>query len=529
VEPLDIAGGLGGPLLSSAKIHADRPALWARGQSLSYRELFEFAGKIANGLVSAGIVPGDRVAILSYRSVTAYAGIIASLLAGCAYVPLNTRFPTERNRTILQASGARAIVVSDQCAAEQAQFVGDIDFGVLAITPESDAALLATRGPRLVASECSTATLETMQARPAVDRDAPAYILFTSGTTGAPKGVPISHGNLGAYLPAIHRLVPVGAEDRVLQAADLTFDLSVHDMFLTWLNGGQLISVPENAVILTPRIIAQQKITASLLVPSAASRASREGLLKSNYMPSLRWSLFAGEALPVATVDAWRAAAPYSEVFNLYGPTEGTIHVSWFRVDPKRKLDMAVVPIGRPVGEQRMSLFGSDGVEVPPGETGEIYLTGPQMTKGYWQAPRLDAEKFVTIGDERWYKTGDLGRYSEDHGVIFGGRADRQVKIRGYRVELQEVEGAVRAGSGIDHVAVVVWPILADGSADGCVAFIAGSETDPTAILERCRVSLPAYMIPSRIIFVDQLPLNANGKIDYRQLAQDPRLHGTAG
>jgi len=303
----------------------------------------------------------------------------------------------------------------------------------------------------------------------------------------------------------------------VLQCVDLTFDLSVHDMFLTWLNGAQLFSVPENASVFAPRLIARYELTASLLVPSTAARARQEGLLGSNRMPTLRYSLFAGEALPVSTVEAWQDAAPDSAVFNLYGPTEGTIHTSWYRIEPRQRLSMPVVPIGWPVGEQRMELFEA-GKPVPAGTTGEIYLSGPQMTPGYWQAPHLDDEKFTTIDGIRWYKTGDVGRYSPEHGVIFAGRADRQVKIRGYRVELQEIEGALRKAAGTEHVAVIAWPLTAEGVAEGCVAFVVGAQRDLAAIRRLCRVTLPAYMVPSALFALNELPLNANGKTDYMAL-----------
>ena len=366
--------------------------------------------------------------------------------------------------------------------------------------------------------------LPDIRAVPCLCADQPCYLLFTSGTTGTPKGVPISHANLAAYLPAVHQLVPIVAEDRVLQCVDLTFDLSVHDMFLTWLNGAALYSAPENASIFAPRLIERNELTACLLVPSTGARAFQDGLLSPGSMPTLRYSLFAGEALPVSLVKAWRRAAPNSAIFNLYGPTEGTIHVSYYRINPQRELDMPVVPIGWPIGAQRMELFDGER-RVAPGGTGEIYLSGPQMTVGYWRAPALDAEKFVMINGTRWYRTGDLGRYLEGHGILFGGRVDRQVKIRGYRVELQEIEGELRRACGREQVAVLAWPRSAEGNAEGCVAFVAGPQQDTAAVQRFCRAALPAYMVPSAIFFIDQLPLNSNGKIDYRSLYKHPVLN----
>ncbi|MBY0320960.1 MAG: amino acid adenylation domain-containing protein [Reyranella sp.] len=512
--------GLGSALLVSARQYASQPALWAGEEMLSYRTFFERAGALAALLADRGIPPGERVAILSYRSSAAYVGVLAALLAGCTYVPLNTRFPPERNMAILRGSGARALVLDNRVAEELDGLLGEIDPSIVAVTP--DAAAGAQTTIDLLRPAAGGMRLEDIQPI-RVEPDQPCYLLFTSGTTGAPKGVPITHGNLGSYLPAIHKLVPIGPSDRVLQCVDLTFDLSVHDMFLTWLNGGTLYSAPENSSIFAPRLIARHELTACLLVPSTAARALQEGLLGPGKMPTLRYSLFAGEALPVSIVEAWRSSAPASAVFNLYGPTEGTIHTSWYKIDPSRELKMPVVPIGWPVGDQRMELFDA-GKPVPAGETGEIYLTGPQMTPGYWRAPALDAEKFTEIDGTRWYRTGDLGRYVDEFGIIFGGRADRQVKIRGYRVELQEIEGALRKASGSEQVAVIAWPLTAEGIAEGCVAFVVGPQRDMAAIRRLCREALPVYMVPSEVFAVDELPLNANGKTDYKALYRHQAL-----
>ncbi len=505
--------GLGAALLATALKHLDRPALWAGDETLSYRELFERAGALADLIRTLGVPAGERVAILSYRTTSAYVGIVAALLAGCTYVPLNTRFPVDRNMAILKGSGAAVLILDARAAQEIGVLLGEPSSAVHVVTPDDVRSAGHLRLHRSLSPAVPVETIEAVNVDPAL----PCYLLFTSGTTGVPKGVPITHANLSSYLPAIHSHIPIGPSDRVLQCVDLTFDLSVHDMFLTWLNGAQLFSAPENASIFAPRLIARHQLTASLLVPSTAARALQEGLLGSNRMPTLRYSLFAGEALPVSIVEAWQDAAPGSAVFNLYGPTEGTIHTSWYKVEPSRPLSMPVVPIGWGVGDQRMELFEA-GKPVQHGETGEIYLTGPQMTPGYWQAPHLDAEKFTTIDGIRWYKTGDLGKYSEEHGVIFGGRVDRQVKIRGYRVELQEIEGALRKASGTEQVAVIAWPLTAEGMAEGCVGFVVGAQLDVPTIRRLCREGLPGYMVPSEIFAVDELPLNANGKTDYKAL-----------
>jgi D-alanine--poly(phosphoribitol) ligase subunit 1 len=510
---------IGRSLLDAAESFADRPALSASGERLTYRALFEQAAGIAVVLGRAGILSGDRVAVLGERTATPYAAILGAVLAGCCYVPLNPKFPAERNRTILQRSGARALVIDDAMGREQGAALEPFD-DLLVITPESEERAFDGAPRWIKRGDLPVVALEDFELRRPPAASSPVYLLFTSGTTGAPKGVPISHANLASYLGAIHPLIPIGPDDRVLQAVDLTFDLSVHDMMLAWTNGAELHVAPDNGAIIAPRIIAANGVTACLLVPSAGARAIDYGLATPGKMPSLRYSLFAGEALPLSVAQNWQGAAPNAAIFNLYGPTEGTIHTSWSRFDADRPPSSRIVPIGRALGQQCMGLFNADGSAVGAGEAGEIWLSGPQMTAGYWQAPHLDAERFVERDGIRWYRTGDLGREDPDQGMLFAGRLDRQMKIRGYRVELQEIEGAIRDASGGNQVAVIGWPVVEDGAADGVVAFIAGAVVDERAVMAALRSILPAYMVPDRILTVDALPLNANGKTDYRALTQ---------
>ena len=517
-------GDLGTALVASARRHAERPALWARGTRLTYRELFERAAGWAAAMRAAGLARGERVCVLSNRSATAYAGILAALLAGATYVPLNARFPRERNRAIFAAADPAALILDDENRVHLDSLLGDGPRAPLVVAPESGPLPASTGRRVLTASDLPGVALEKFDG--GADPNAPAYLLFTSGTTGVPKGVPIDHRNVAAYMSAMHRLLPLGAEDRVLQSSDLTFDQSVHDMFLTWLSGAELYATPPDASIMAPRFIAEFGLTACHFVPSIATRAFDRGLLKPGGMPTLRYTAFGGEALPVAIVRPWAEAAPNSAIFNFYGPTEGTVYFSSYRLDPDRPLDMAVAPVGRPLGEQRIALFDGDGREVAKGETGEIHLAGSQLMRGYWRAPDLDAAKFTEIGGVRWYKTGDLGRIVDDYGIVFAGRVDRQAKIRGYRVELQEIEGAVRKVSAREQVAVIAWPPSDNGVADTCIAFVVAPEGDADAVRAGCRAVLPSYMVPSDVLFVAELPLNQNGKVDYAALSRHDALQG---
>lgn len=515
---------LGERLVASALRHADRPALCIGKDHFTYRELFEQAARVAAALTAAGIPPGSRIAILAHRSVIAYSAVVGTLLAGCTYVPLNTRFPPKRNCTILKAAEAIAAVVESNCVVDFMDVIGSAQDNLTLIVPDDNVLTPTARGGLLVLSDIPAPPLESIPGNIAVGPDNLAYILFTSGTTGAPKGVPISHKNLASYVSAIQSLTPLAPEDRALQLVDLTFDLSVHDMFITWLCGAELYVVPEHASIFISRFIRQHSITSCLLVPSTAALARDRGLLLPDAMLSLKYSLFLGEALPVEVARSWARAAPFSRVFNTYGPTECTVLVSSFEFTSDRSYEKAVVPIGKPLQGMKMKVFNQERCQAPDGELGELYLSGAQLTTGYWRAPHLDEDRFATVQGDRWYRTGDVASYDPEVGFVFAGRLDRQVKVNGYRVELQEVEGVLRRVCGREQVAVIPWPLVSPSNAEGLVAFVAGIEVDGATIIEDAASLLPPYMVPSRVLLLECLPMNTNGKIDYRILADDDRL-----
>lgn len=353
-----------------------------------------------------------------------------------------------------------------------------------------------------------------------------AYLMFTSGSTGAPKGVGISHANVCAYLEAIGRRLELGQEDRCSQFFDLTFDLSVHDLFVTWAAGACLVTPSRTDLLMPQRFVQKHGLTVWFSVPSLAIHLRRLALLRPGTLPGLRWALFCGEALPTAVAREFQAAAVRARLVNLYGPTEATIAFTEFTVDPAaadHELG-AVVPIGRPLAGQEVVVVDAALRPVADGTVGELCLGGDQVASGYWQDPATTASRFVTLdvpgrGSRRWYRTGDLARWDDAVGLRFHGRVDRQVKVRGYRVELQEVEEAVRVAAGVDAVAVIPWPRDADGGAQGLVAFIVGAAA-AIDVRAACGRVLPEYMIPTELHGLTELPLNHNGKVDHAQLQQ---------
>lgn len=523
----DFSGLLHG-FAESAERFPSRPALLVDGQELTYEALRRRAAQIAAAVTRYQPEEYPLGAVLAARSTTAYAGILGILASGKGYVPLNPKFPVERSQKMLARSGSRVLVVDRGSRVQLPKLLAELEYQCTVIIPESDdVSDLAEALPRHnFVSRRDLTDGSTHVLRTGVDPDAIAYLLFTSGSTGEPKGVPISHSNACSYVRATCERYEVNECDRLSQEFDLTFDLSVHDMFVAWERGACLCCVPENSVMAPAKFIRDTQLTLWFSVPSVAGLLSKMRLLAPGSFPTLRCSLFCGEPLPATYAQQWQEAAKNSVVENLYGPTETTIAITRFRwnsVTSPNKCLNGIVPIGWPFERQRVSVIGKDLRPVARGESGELCLAGPQVTRGYWNDTKKTAQQFVRLpgdGDAVWYRTGDLVSEGPDGCLRYLSRLDHQVKIRGYRVELQEIEEVLRQACGTEQIAAVPWPV-SGGSADGIVAFLSGVErVDSERILHRCREVLPDYMVPRKIHELKEMPLNANGKMDRKKLTK---------
>ncbi len=513
----------------SAERFPDRPALAVDGSVLSYADLRRIVNRIASAIHT---VQGEQessplVAVLAYRSQTAYAGVLASLAAGKGYVPLNPKFPLERTLHMLALSGCTALIVGKECLSQLSGLLKAVDRALTVIVPEVESLQeLPSRNPHhrfLFANQLPSG--EAFSSEGNSPPASLAYLLFTSGSTGVPKGVPINQGNVRSYVDYVCRRYNVNEHDRFSQQFDLTFDLSAHDMFVCWERGACLYCVPEKALMAPAKFIRDHELTMWFSVPSVAGLLSKIGLLSPGCFPSLRWSLFCGEPLPASYAQDWQAAAPSSIVENLYGPTEATIAIAHYRWDSQKSTQECVngiVPIGQIFEGQQFRATDSQGKSVSLGEAGELCLSGSQVAKSYWNNPEKTQQQFVRLPgaeNQLWYRTGDLVKQDETGNLCYLGRMDHQVKIRGYRVELQEIEEVLSRVCGTEQVVSVPWPIQ-NGSAEGVVAFVSGVKAlDEDSILAKCRGVLPDYMVPKRIYLVDELPLNPNQKIDRGKLS----------
>lgn len=499
-----------------------RSALYVGSECVTYESLGELAGSLAATILEADHRRNPLVALLAHRSLTAYAGVLGIHVAGKGYVPLNPKFPIDRLTRMFLQSQCSQIITGTEGLPTLERLLPHIGTSLTVICPDHDAEPdLAERYPqvRFIARDTMLRAPKSLS-HPGVAPDSVAYLLFTSGSTGLPKGVPVTQRNVQAYIQYVCDRYGVTEEDRVSQMFDMTFDLSVHDMFVAWERGACLYSVPEKHVLAPAKFIRDHQLTLWFSVPSVIGFVSKMGILKPGVFPSLRVSLFCGEPLSSHYADAWQQAAPESIVENLYGPTEATIAITAYRWDADRSPAESVngiVPIGHPFDQQRACTIDSEYRVLQNGGIGELCLSGSQVTTGYWNNRQKTEEQFVRLqeaADAIWYRTGDLVRRDDTGCLHYVGRIDQQVKIRGYRVELQEIEHVLRTASGSQEAAALAWPIR-EGVAEGIVAFICGqSNRDIGGILARCRESLPEYMVPKQIHFLEQVPLNANGKLD---------------
>lgn len=512
--------------LRSADAFPDRPAVATEDEVVSYADLCGAALRVAATLQSRSR-DGDSslTAVLGERTPTAFAGVLGALLAGNGYVPLNPDFPVERTRHMLESSGCRSLVV-DRARLQQAEGLLDgVPQSLLVIAPDvEDASAIRAQLPAHTILGAHDLSAAGAWAPPHPDPDALAYLLFTSGSTGKPKGVMVAHRNVRAFLDYMLDRYEVTERDRLSQMFDLTFDLSVFDMFMSW-ERGACICCPSKKDLISPgRFIKESDLTIWFSVPSTAVLMKRLGLLKPDRYPSLRLSLFCGEALPTSVAAAWQEAAPASVVENLYGPTELTIACTLYRWDHSRapyEAELDVVPIGHPYPGMQSVVVDESLREVAPGEVGELVMRGPQMSLGYWQDPEKTAAAFVELPDRpgRYYRTGDRVRRPHGDGPLTHlGRVDFQVKIRGHRVELGEIEAAVRDVTGLDGTLAVAWPPGSGGYA-GVEVFVEGPETDVETLRKTLATRLPDYMVPRRFHFFDRLPRNVNDKFDRKAVA----------
>lgn len=515
---INLAAGLWRHALSTPRA----TALVVDGRAYTYAELAARAAGVAAWLRAVrdqrdGVA--GRVGILAARSPEAFAGILGAAWTGAAYVPVNPKQPAARIASILRRACLTALIV-DRGAAP---FLGDDQ--VRAALPArvlvaDEEAAGGVSGPVVATAWSSLPKTDAITAPVDVSAGQAVYVMFTSGTTGEPKGVVVGAGAVAHFLAAAGKRYAIGPGDRLGQFCETSFDVSVFEMFAAWNGGASLHVVPDAQLMAPAAFIRREALTIWTSVPSVIAMLTRMRMLAPGMFPSLRASFFIGEALTVESARAWQAAAPASVVDNQYGPTEAAVACTVQRLtDPVvETAGRGTLAIGRPYEGTHAAILACDGSFAADGVSGELALAGPQLAIGYLDDPEQTALRFPVIeharlGSLRWYRTGDLAVRDRDGVLHCLGRIDHQVKVLGHRVELEDVEAHLRSASGVEAVAAVAWPLV-DGNAAGVVGFVCVHEAAVPAIRARLRELLPPYMAPRRIVTVEAMPRTANGKID---------------
>lgn len=493
--------------LRGLAVSPQRPAVRIGAETVSYEEVHELALRWAGALLAGLPAPPSAVGVLAGKSPEAYAGLLAALYVGAAAVPLHPDFPAARTRRMLEAAGVSAVIADRAGLAALT--------GVAAAGPALGIPVLAPsqpgngRFPQIRLDRRHALT----EPRPGAACDV-AYMLFTSGSTGRPKGVPITHGNASHYFGLLDRRYDFAEDDVFSQTFDLNFDCGMFDLFCAWGAGASANPVPAQAYVDLPAFFAERKMTVWFSTPSIITLIRRMGGLVPGAIPTLRWSLFAGEALQAHDAADWQAAAPGSTVENLYGPTELTITVSGYRWSPRESPCRCVnglVPIGTVHEGHDHVLLDADGTAC---DEGELCITGPQMTAGYLD-PADNAGRFIYRDGQRWYRTGDRVRRLGDGALIYLGRLDSQVQVQGWRVELAEIEHAMRACPAVEDAIAVA---RSDRNGTELVVYYTGTPAAPAELARHLRLILPAGMLPRHYRHVAEFPLNSNRKIDRSRL-----------
>ncbi|MHB8865767.1 MAG: amino acid adenylation domain-containing protein [Pirellulaceae bacterium] len=513
---LDTAHSLEGLCQFWAQETPEAPAVEdGTGRQLSYRQLNQMADQVAARLMDHGVRPGDRVGVCSPKSFDSVVAILAALKARAAYVPMDYSAPVERNRFIAKNCRMRAV-----CLDETRQATLELD--------ASDVATLV-----FPAEACERAGRAWLSAEPShsppIEPAAPedlAYILYTSGSTGVPKGVSHTHSSAMSFVRwAASTFSPIST-DRFSSHAPFHFDLSIFDLYVPMTVGACVVLVSE-AVGKEPRrlarFIAENKISIWYSVPSVLSILTQFGNLPEYDYSGLRLVLFAGEVFAVKHLRALKSQWPDKEFFNLYGPTETNV-CTYFRIpDQIDEAREAPYPIGRPCENVKALVLDEQNQPVGAGQEGELHIhaSGPVMRQ-YWELPEQSRGAFhVDEAGLKWYRTGDIVSLDSEGNFEFVGRRDRMVKRHGYRIELGEIETALYQHPEVREAAVVA------SQTDEVMqirAFLSTKTNDPISIISLkkfCAEHLPYYMSPDQFLFVASLPRTSTDKVDYQALLKE--------
>jgi L-proline---[L-prolyl-carrier protein] ligase len=479
--------------------------------TVTYRELNHSAGRISDGLRHRGIQRGHRVGVYCSKSIDMVASLFGIMKSGAAYVPVDPGSPVSRNAYIFKDCQVQMILsekkflesLLSQFQSQKPDSVQEINNNLFLIEGPGKLAETEGSGVRISPGEL-------------------AYILYTSGSTGLPKGVCYPHEGALAFVDWCSEVFQPDSQDIFSSHAPFHFDLSIFDIYVCCKHGATLVLIGEELGKQPSQLadlISDQKMSIWYSTPSILNLLTQFGKLERHSYPNLRLVLFAGEVFPIKHLKNLKEIWRHPRFFNLYGPTETNV-CTYYEIPPQIPSNQNnPFPIGKSCSHLICKVFGENGEEIQSGIEGELCVTGPIMA-GYWNLPERTSTAFLTDSNgNRFYKTGDIVRRNDDGDFIYVGRRDRMVKKRGYRVELGEIESVL-----LKHPAVTEAAVVALQDQDGQVlikAFLNVVKSEETSIIKMKQFSmdnLPSYMVPDRFAFLSSLPKTSTDKIDYQSL-----------
>ena len=472
--------------------NSERNAFVFNGIFYTYSDLALSISRIRKSIQNE--IPENEkiIGLITLDDLETYAAIIALWFEGKAYVPIDTKNPFERNKSKISQAGILTILDSS-------------DKPIFSEYNTIETKKLPNSNINLVPKEVGDSEL--------------VYILFTSGTTGQPKGVPISRANLTEFIDAFLDIgFKINEQDKCLQCFDLTFDVSVQSFLAPLIHGACVFTVPHNQIKYSYvyGLLEEHELTFGVFAPSMIRYL--QAYFDEIDLQKLRYCILTAEASPVDLVNEWMACIPNAEVFNCYGPTEATIYCTYYSIDKTKPLKEAngMLCIGKPFNGITALLLDQNLQKVEQGVKGEMYISGAQLTSGYWANPKLNQESFVFLTfdgkEKRYYKTGDLCLEDTDGNILYYGRLDYQVKIQGFRIELGEIEFHARGSNGGKNAIAFVYEGNGRSQEIGlCLETVA---FDREVVLHYLKSKLPPYMVPSKLVNLAEFPLNSSGKTD---------------
>jgi len=492
----------------SVRLHHDLVAVKIQDNIITYQELFDKAIQVADALKNQG-ANKEAVGIVGQRHMDSYVGILGVLLAECYYVPINPKLSKDKIVSIIDDSNIKLLVGDVDNFSRIEKYLKDGDCN------------------KLIPSDLTQSIIANDDTSSNARADELAYVLYTSGSTGHPKGVKVSHANVVSFLENMKSIYPIKAGFRASQMFDFSFDPSVSDMFFTWHMGGTLCVPLEGEVMAPYDFIRREKINFWNSVPSIIGFMKKMGYLPNGAFPSIEYSMFCGEQFPKHYADAWRVAAPNSTIENLYGPTEATIYTSRYLYSRSKEKELFcnnIIPIGEAFPTMTIEIVNESSDRENSGEIGEIVYKGPQVTQGYLNDESKTKSVFVQFDWDKsgdiWYKSGDLGFLNESGSIECIGRKDNQIKLGGRRIEIGEIESVLSKFTLLQDVVVV--PIKDESRiTTGCAAYTMSeiNKEEKMRIRQESMQHLEQIFFPKKIVTIDKFPRLPSGKIDRKALS----------